>query len=111
MTGSAATSAAIFPGSPFGASRAPTPPRGSRASGSASQSDSGTMTGPSAGRSESDAAARNSVQRSSTTARSLMSFGIDALFEGIDAHATHGVDEPLVLVTNVEIGLDQPGDD
>src|SRR4029079_5574295 len=58
-----------------------------------------------------DPAWRNSAEPSSTIAPRLMSRGIDALLEGIDADALDGVDEPLVFFPDLEVGLDQARND
>src|SRR5262249_26177620 len=107
ISGNAPTSAASRFGSSSGLSHTATCPRASSASRSAHQSASGTITGTSTGRSPSAAASRSSAQRSSAIARSLMSRGIDAFLEWLDAEPPHGVDEPLVLVAALDIDIDE----
>src|SRR5512144_544482 len=96
MTGSAATSLPSSAGSSVGASSTPTLPRARSAPRSPSHSASGTMIGSRSGRSVRLYASGSSVQRSSTSAPFLMSCGIDALLERIDADAAHRVDEGLL---------------
>src|SRR5215468_6565114 len=69
------------------------------------------MTGTPSGMSATAAASRSSVQASSITARSLMSFGIDALLEGLDPEPAHRIDEAFVLVAALDVDIDQPLDD
>src|SRR5215470_10370407 len=69
------------------------------------------MTGTPSGMSATAAASRSSVQASSITARSLMSFGIDALLEGLDPEPAHRIDEAFVLVAPLDVDIDQPLDD
>src|SRR6185503_3380142 len=61
----------------------------------------------SSGSSAMDVASRTSVQRSSATTRCLMSCDIDAFLEGLDADASHGIDESLAGVARLEIGFDE----
>ena len=99
MNGRVATSSASASGSSSGLSQTPTSPRASSAvalglpQGERHDDRHGL---PAARRALSPS--RSSVQRSSTMAPSLMSCGIDALLEGLDAEPAHGVDEALVLV-------------
>src|SRR5207302_11488990 len=73
--------------------------------------DKGTITGSDGGIDSADAS-RSSVQRSSTTARSLMSCcGIDAFLEGVDADSMDRVDKTLVFVPIVDVRIDQARDD
>src|ERR1019366_3550260 len=111
ISGKFATSAASASGSSLGFNQTPTPLRPARTSCSACHRASGTITGVLIGTSESEAASRSSVHRSSTIARSLMSRGIDTLLEGFDAQTADGIDEPLVLMPFFHINVDQAGDD
>src|SRR5512132_2918880 len=97
-------------GSSAGASQTPTLPRARSASRSPCHSASGTITGTPAGTSPSVVASRNSVQRSATTARSLMSGGIDALFERLEAQSPNRVDEALVRMAAFDVDIDQARD-
>src|SRR5215207_10985039 len=45
------------------------------------------------------------------TAPRLMSRGIYALLEGIDAHAMNGIHKSFVFVADVDVGFDQPRHD
>src|SRR5512142_2790702 len=107
INGRRATSGASACGSSSGASHTPASPRAISAARLACHSDSGMMTGAPSGSSASDLASRSSVHGSSTIVRWRMSCGIDALLEGFDAEAVHGVDEALVVVPELDIGLDQ----
>src|SRR5438067_10886610 len=109
MSGSVATSSARSAGSSPGASHTATSTREA----SSPRRDFHTLNGTTTGGATSsiDAASRTSVQLSSTIARSLMSrCGINAFLEGVEADAVHGVDEALVLVTVVDVGVDKARD-
>ena len=89
----------VASGSSVGASQTPTSPRARRAVALAPpQSGAGRSPARRRERRPASLASRSSVQRSSTTARSLMSGGIDAFLERLEADPPHGVDEALVVV-------------
>src|SRR5215472_10295826 len=111
ISGSAPTSSASRSGSSSGLSHTATSPRPRSAPRSARQSASGTIAGTPNGTSVSAAASRSRAQRSSTIAPSLMSRGIDALLERLDAEPPDGVDEALVLVAALDVDVDQALDD
>src|SRR5437867_7188769 len=111
MSGSAPTSAASSSGSSSDFSHTPVSPRARSASPSARHSTSGTIAATPSGTSAGDAASRSSVHRSSTIAASLMSRGIDALLERLDAEPADGIDEALVLVALVDVDVDETADD
>src|SRR5439155_10874761 len=110
MSGSAARSSAIAAGSSEGASQTPTSRRARRAVRSACHSASGTITATPAGISSNVLASRSNVQRSATIARFLMSGGIHALLERLEAEAPHRVDKALVRVPALDIDIDQACD-
>src|SRR5689334_11515621 len=94
-------------GSSYGASHTPTSPRARNASRFARQTGTGTMIA--ACDSASAPSSRTSVQRSSTTLPSLMSCrGIDPFLEWLQTDPAYGVDEALVIVSMVDISVDQP---
>src|SRR5512144_1728977 len=103
MTGSDVTSSASASGSSAGASHTPTSLRPRSASRLARHTSSETITGTPSG----TASPRTTMYASSIICRRLISRGIHALLEGIDAHAAHRVHEALVLVANVDVRLDQ----
>src|SRR5690349_23104367 len=107
MTGSDATASASTNGSSAGASQTPTSVRARSASRLACHTASGTMTGTPSG----TPSPRTIMNASSTTLPRLISRGIHALLEGVDADAPNGIHEPLVLVADVDVRLDQPRDD
>src|SRR5258705_6934160 len=101
------TARAMPLGSSSGASHTPMSPRAKRAARRACHSASGTITGIPSGTSASVDASRNSVQRSSTIVRPLMSCRIDAILEGVEPDAPDRVDEPLVLVPVLDVDVDE----
>src|SRR6516162_7701520 len=111
MSGNLARSPASSPGSASGLSHTPTSPRAQSAARRSRHNASGTMTGTPSGMSASAFASRSRVQASSVTVRSLMSFGIDTLLEGLDPEPAHRIDETLVLVAALDVNIDQALDD
>src|SRR5258705_9071150 len=103
MSGRAGQSAASASGSSDGLSHTPMSARARSVSRAGSQSARGTIAALARGTSATDTASRSSVQRSSTIAPSLMSRGIDALLERLDAQAADRVGETLVLLTALDI--------
>src|SRR5690349_3800426 len=101
-------SASRASGSSSGASQTPTSPRARSASRRACHTASGTTAGPAG---ISAPSSRTTTVASSAIVPRLMSRGIDALLERLDADATHGVDEALVVVADVDVGFDEAGDD
>src|SRR2546425_10692900 len=110
MRGKAAQSAASASGSSAGPSQTPMSARDLSVSPTATQRARGTIAGV-RGTSAPAAASRTSVHRSSTIAPSLMSRGIDAFLERLEAEAADGIDEALVFVAPLDIDVDEPADD
>src|SRR6266568_4363060 len=110
ISGRAGQSGASRSGSSAGLSQTPISLLARSASRCASHNASGTIAGSPFGTSASEVASRSSVQRSSAIAPSLMSCGIDALLERLDAQPADRVGETLVLVTALDIDLDQGSD-
>src|SRR6266567_5419753 len=107
INGNVPTSPASESGSSAGLSQTPTLPRTDSDTFSCCHSSSGTMTGTPPATSASETASRSRAQPSSTIARSLMSDGINALLERLDAQSADGIDEALVLVPPLDVDVDQ----